>query len=210
MAQSHRFWNWIARRYARASVADVASYEEKLRRTRARLEPHFKVLEFGCGTGTTALHHAPFVAEIRGVDASPKMIEICREKAEADGAENVRFDVASIEDLDQPPVSLDAVLGMSILHLVDDHRAVIASVYEMLRPGGLFFSSTICLEGRAKFLRGVVLPAGHAIGILPRIHALSRDGLVRDMEQAGFVIEDNWQPGDDPGKAVFLIARKPG
>ncbi len=30
----------------------------------------------GCGTGTTALIHAPFVKHITGIDISPNMLEI--------------------------------------------------------------------------------------------------------------------------------------
>ncbi len=209
MAQSHRFWNWIARRYARMPVRDDASYREKLRRTQAVLQPDWSVLEFGCGTGTTALEHAPHVTEIRGIDSAPKMIEICRERARTTGCDNASFDIAAIDGLDQPDSSLDAVLGMSILHLVDDRDAVIASVHRMLRPGGVFISSTICLEGQARLFRRVILPMANLVGVLPRIHAFSRTDLIAALEAAGFEIEDNWQPDEDATKAVFVIARKP-
>ncbi|MDV7142479.1 class I SAM-dependent methyltransferase [Tropicimonas sp. TH_r6] len=209
MAQSHRFWNWIARRYARMPIRDQASYREKLDRTQAVLQSDWDVLEFGCGTGTTALEHAPHVAEIRGIDSAPKMIEICRERAAAAGCANASFDLAAIDRLDQPDSSLDAVLGMSILHLVDDRDAVIANVFRMLRPGGAFISSTICLEGQARLFRQVILPIGNFLGVLPRIHAFSRTNLIAAFEAAGYEIEENWQPDEDPMKAVFVIARKP-
>jgi ubiquinone/menaquinone biosynthesis C-methylase UbiE len=81
MTPDARFWNRIARRYARMKVPDEASYRHKLDRTRAYLGPGPEVFEFGCGTGTTALHHAPHVAHVRAVDISPAMIAIAREKA---------------------------------------------------------------------------------------------------------------------------------
>jgi SAM-dependent methyltransferase len=92
-----RFWNRFARRYARMKVPDEASYRHKLDRTRAYLTPQARVFEFGCGTGTTALHHAPHVAHVRGVDFAPEMIAIAREKAAAQGAANAEFAVGTVE-----------------------------------------------------------------------------------------------------------------
>ncbi|SDK46925.1 class I SAM-dependent DNA methyltransferase [Aliiruegeria lutimaris] len=209
MAHSHRFWNWIARRYARTPIRDEAAYREKLRRTQAVLQPDWNVLEFGCGTGSTALEHAPHVASIRGIDSAPKMIDICREKLDAGAVPNATFDVDAIDTLDAEDGIYDAVLGMSILHLVDDRDAVIGKVHRLLKPGGVFVSSTMCLEGQARLLTNTLLPLGNLLGLLPRIHAFSRNGLIDALTTAGFEIEENWQPDDDSMKAVFVIARKP-
>ena len=43
-----------------------------------------EVLEFGCGTGGTAIIHAPYVKHIRAIDISGNMIAIAKGKAEAD------------------------------------------------------------------------------------------------------------------------------
>jgi ubiquinone/menaquinone biosynthesis C-methylase UbiE len=80
-----RFWDKVAERYARRPVDDEAAYQHKLQVTRDYLTPGMTVLEFGCGTGTTALAHAPFVKRILATDVSPKMIEIARRKADAGG-----------------------------------------------------------------------------------------------------------------------------
>ena len=39
------------------------------------------MLEFACGTGLITLRLAPHVAHIRGIDISPQMADIAREKA---------------------------------------------------------------------------------------------------------------------------------
>ncbi len=70
MAKLSRFWEWHAKRYAKQKVGDEASYQNKLKLTQERLKPNMEVLEFGCGTGTTALTHAPFVNNIRAIDGS--------------------------------------------------------------------------------------------------------------------------------------------
>jgi cyclopropane fatty-acyl-phospholipid synthase-like methyltransferase len=61
MTTSPRFWNWMAKRYARQPVANEAAYRQKLETARSYLRPDMNVLEFGCGTGSTALLHAPHV-----------------------------------------------------------------------------------------------------------------------------------------------------
>ena len=71
-----RFWNRVARKYAALPIADVAGYERSLERTRSYLRPTDKVLEFGCGTGGTALKLAPSVASIVATDISGEMIAI--------------------------------------------------------------------------------------------------------------------------------------
>ncbi len=51
MDRSARFWDRIAKRYARTPVADEAAYQRKLKITRGYLRPDMEVMEFGCGTG---------------------------------------------------------------------------------------------------------------------------------------------------------------
>lgn len=151
MAQASGFWDRHAKGYAKKPVADEAAYQKKLRITQDYLKPDMEVLEFGCGTGTTALIHAPYVRHIRAVDISGKMLEIARNKAAAKNITNVTFEQAGIDDLSAADASYDAVMGHSILHLLQDKESVIARVFKMLNPGGIFVSSTVCLGGKMPF-----------------------------------------------------------
>ncbi len=82
MTTSSKFWDKIAEKYSKQPIADEASYQKKLEVTRGYLQPEMEVLEFGCGTGSTALIHAPYVKHIRAIDISSKMIAIAKAKAE--------------------------------------------------------------------------------------------------------------------------------
>ena len=82
------FWDKIAPKYAKKPVADPAAYEAKLDRVRALLRAEDRVLEIGCGTGSTALTLAPNVAEITATDISGGMIAIAEDKHAAAGVEN--------------------------------------------------------------------------------------------------------------------------
>lgn len=87
----------MAEGYAKKPVSDQATYEKKLEITRSYLRPDMDVLEFGCGTGSTAIAHAPYVEHILATDISSKMVEIARGKAETSGIQNVTFQQATLE-----------------------------------------------------------------------------------------------------------------
>jgi ubiquinone/menaquinone biosynthesis C-methylase UbiE len=78
------------------------------------------------------------VKHILAIDISSNMIEIARGKADAEEIENITFERSAIEELDVPDRSLDAVLALSVLHLLSDWQMVISRVHNMLKPGGIF------------------------------------------------------------------------
>ena len=164
MAKPVTFWNRIANRYAKQPIADEAAYQKKLEVTRSYFRPEMEVLEFGCGTGLTAISHAPHVTHIQAIDISPKMLEIARARADEAQVNNVTFECATIESFEAPEASLDAVLGLSILHLLKDKEAAIAKVYQMLKPSGLFVSSTVCAHGTLKLMK-LILPIGQFVRV---------------------------------------------
>lgn len=199
------FWDRLAKRYARMPIPDQASYETKLEKTRAFLRPDSRVLEFGCGTGSTALLHAPHVALVHAIDYSPRMLEIARGKAGAAGVTNLTFAQATLAELDSPAGSWDVILGMSVLHLLPDRVQTLARVHHLLKPGGVFISSTICI-GDASWPMRVLAPVFRALPLLPSISSLTLSQLKGELERAGFKIEDCWRPGVN--KAAFIVARK--
>ena len=205
MSSSARFWDRIAERYSRKPVADEAAYQKKLEITRTYFGPETEVLEFGCGTGSTAIVHAPHVRRIRAIDISPKMIEICNRKAAETGIDNISFEVGTIEELDDSDQSFDVVLGLSILHLLEDKEAAIAKVHRTLRAGGVFVSSTACIADTMKFLK-LIAPIGRRLGLIPYLDIFTTEELVESLSGAGFELDHQWQPGK--GQAVFIAAKK--
>jgi ubiquinone/menaquinone biosynthesis C-methylase UbiE len=165
------------------------------------------VLEFGCGTGSTALVHAPYVKHYLAVDVSDKMIEIAENKLTNTEIDNLEFKVSAIEDFNASQASFDAVLGLSILHLLDDPQATINHVFDVLTPGGLFVSSSPDLSGWMRMFQPI-WPIGVWLGVIPKIQFFSHDNLVSDMQKAGFIIEKHWIP-EQSKRTSFIIARKP-
>lgn len=208
MSNQAKIWDRFAKGYAKRPVADQQTYEKKLEVTRGYLRPNMEVLEFGCGTGSTALIHAPYVKHILAIDISSKMIEIAQGKADAAGVENITFKQQTIDELEVAEASFDAVLGLSILHLLKNKEDAIAKVYRSLKPGGIFVSSTGCLAGSMSILK-VILPIGHFLGLLPLVQFFTVKELTDSLTSAGFEIDHHWQPGKGKVKSVFIVAKKP-
>ncbi len=204
MNHSAKFWDKIAEGYSKEPIADEASYQKKLQVTREYFKPDMEVLEFGCGTGSTAIAHAPYVKHIRAIDISSKMIEIAQGKAEAANIKNVIFEQLSIDELTVSDETLDVVLGLSILHLLENKEEVIAKVYKMLKPGGIFVTSTACLGDTMKWFK-VIAPIGIFLGLMPLVKVFTTKELSDSLTDAGFTINYHWQPSQSISKGVFKL-----
>ena len=205
MNHPSKFWDKIAERYSKTPIANQAAYQEKLQVMREYFQPDMEVLEFGCGTGSTAIDHAPYVKHIQAIDISSGMLEIAEGKADVENVKNVTFAQSAIDEFCVPEQSFDAVLGLSILHLLDNKEAVVAKVHRLLKPGGVFVTSTACIGDSMKFLK-LILPIGKFFGLIPLVKVFTKKELVESFTDAGFEIDYQWQPGKRD--AVFTVAKK--
>lgn len=200
-----KFWDVIAKKYARDPVANQAAYEKKLEITRQYMHPDMQVAEIGCGTGSTAIAHAPFVAHIDASDLSTKMLQIAKSKATALNINNINFSQVKAEDIKSAPSTYDMVMAHSLLHLLENKEQMISDIYQMLKPGGIFISSTMCAVNQmpAKF----ILPIGNFLGLLPLVNFFDKQHLLTSITNAGFEIEQQFKP--DTGESLFVVAKKP-
>ena len=204
MDPAAKFWDRIAERYSKRPVADEDAYQKKLQVTQEYFRPDMEVLEVGCGTGSTAITHAPYVKHIHAIDISSKMIEIAQGKAAAKNVTNITFKCCGIDEFSLPDHSLDVVLGLSLLHLLDNREEVIARMYKMLKPGGIFVTSTTCLGDSMKLFK-LVAPIGTFFGLMPLVKVFTARELETSLTDAGFMIDYQWQPAKN--KAVFIVAQ---
>ena len=205
MDRETAFWNNQADKYEQRPISDEAAYEKKLEATRKYLQPDMDVLEIGCGTGTTAIAHAPFVGHIRATDLSPRMIEIATDKATAAGIDNVTFEALSVDALEAPGASIDVVMAHNILHLIEDKERAIADIHTMLKPGGVFVTSTPCIGDMMLPLR-LIVPVGRLLRLIPPVKVFPVAELKDSLDNAGFEIDYEWQP--KKSAAAFIVCRK--
>lgn len=205
MVKTVDFWDARAQGYAKSPVGDEEAYKEKLATTQRYFDANSQVVEFGCGTGTTAIHHAPFVQRIVATDISSNMIEIARQKAVAADITNVEFHCTALEDFEAEDASFDVVMAHSILHLLEDPEQAIKLSYRLLKPGGVFVTSTACLGDSFSHWK-VLLLIGKLFRQVPYVNVLKRETLSHYLSDAGFKVELEWDPKK---QAAFIILNKP-
>lgn len=210
MTADARFWNRIAPKYAEAPIRDLDAYRYTLERTRSYLQDSDRVLELGCGTGSTAIALAPTAGEIIATDLSEEMLKVGRERAWNAAAANVDFSCCDV--LSAPDGPFDAVMAFNLLHLVPDLEAALDAIAAKLPAGGLFISKTPCLgeaRGTWKYwMYTVAIPLMRLAGKAPSyVDFLDIRTLEAAVQRAGFeIIETGNYPADTPGR--YLVARR--
>lgn len=202
------FWNKHAEGYAKRPVPNEAIYQQKLAMTQKVFHPDMSVMEYGCGTGSTALVHAPYVKRYLAIDVSDKMIDIAKRKLAETDLDNLSFEVNAIESFGQSNAQFDAILALSILHLLDDPVANIQQAYQLLKPNGIYVASIPSLSGWLRLFQPL-WPIGVATGLIPKIQFHSHDQWLSLLKNAGFEIDTHWIP-EESKRTSFVIARKPG
>lgn len=99
-----------------------------------------RVLDVGCGAGSTAQRLVAAQLSVTGIDLSSKQIEIARTTEPR--ADFMVADMTQLDSLFQPE-SFDGVCAFySIIHLERDlHLTVFRQIYGLLKPGGVFVAS---------------------------------------------------------------------
>ena len=124
----------LARRY------DATTRRIDRKRRRAidllRLQPGQIVLDAACGTGSALENLARLVGpggRVVGVEQSPEMIALARQRCAVPGLQNVSLLEAPVEDA-RIPGPLDAIL-FSFAHDVLQSSAALVNVFDAARPG---------------------------------------------------------------------------
>jgi len=204
---AEKFWDNTAEKYAKSPIGNEEVYREKLEATQKYLNVESEVLELGCGTGTTSIHHAPLVKHILATDISNSMLDVGRSRASEAGIENVTFQQSTVEKLEAEPSSFDVVLALNILHLIEDPAAAVNKVSILLKPGGVFVTGTPCLGDVLINYYRILIPLMRLLGKAPPVHYVKRSGLEGYFAGAGLEIDFQRPPAK--GEAAFIIVKKP-
>jgi ubiquinone/menaquinone biosynthesis C-methylase UbiE len=128
-----RYYGRIAHRYD-----EYVGYFEKLLVGDGRRwvcsQARGDVLELAIGTGRN-LPYYPSDVRLTGVDLTPAMIELARQRADALGR-MIHLRVGDAQALDLPDARFDTVVATLALSSIPDERQAVAEARRVLRPGG--------------------------------------------------------------------------
>lgn len=99
--------------------------------------PGLKVLDLGCGDGTTALPAAQLGADVLGVDISSNLVEAGNKRAKEQGLTNLRFqegDASNLNELNDH--SFDLVVSIFGAMFAPKPFEVAKEMVRVTRPGG--------------------------------------------------------------------------
>ncbi|MPZ92684.1 MAG: methyltransferase domain-containing protein [Actinobacteria bacterium] len=134
----------------------------------AGLKPGHRVLDVGCGHGTSTLEVAQRVGpagRVAGVDISAAMLEPARKRVAAAGVDNIELVQADAQVHAFEAGSFDAVISRFGTMFFEDPRAAFANLARALRPGGrLVF---VCWQDPLKS-EWVAVALGAAVAALGR------------------------------------------
>lgn len=112
--------------------------------------------DFGCGSGEMACLLGLLGYRVTGIDVSPDLIEVARERARMEGVEDrVEFIVADAATAPITDGAFDAVLAMSVVHHMSTEDALNA-LERLLRPGGrIAFLEPVAYSKTLQWLRNL-------------------------------------------------------
>jgi ubiquinone/menaquinone biosynthesis C-methylase UbiE len=132
-ARALRVWQKVAPRYDRdIRVLELVQLGGGREWIGARARGH--VLDVAIGTGRNLPHYPPDVS-VTGIDLSPAMLAIARERA-AQLGRVVRLHEGDAQALPYSPGRFDTVVCTLSLCAIPDPAAAISEMHRVLRPGG--------------------------------------------------------------------------
>ncbi len=211
MNKVENFWDGSAGNYDRTEERFEGIHSKSRECAKKHLKSSDSVLDYGCGTGTTACEIASAVKEVHGIDISSGMIELAREKANSANIENADFAQADIFDERYRAESFEVILAFNVLHTVPDPQRVVRRAHQLLKPGGLIISVTPCFRDRISFLvrmQILLVQVLCMVGVIPiPIRRLQSSDLNSLLLEGGFHVVDNEMLFQNVS-SYFLVAKK--
>lgn len=143
--------------------------------------PPGRVLDVGCGDGRTVRALQAVGWEAVGIDPDPTSISAARRSGALDARST------SIEDLDEPTGSYDAVISVHSIEHMTEPSSFLRHAHRLLAPGGVL---SVVTPNSNSWLLARQGPGWRGLEAPRHLQVLSPDGLRRLVETMGFEVLD--------------------
>jgi SAM-dependent methyltransferase len=193
----------VAREYD-AALAGTPLLEFDLRFADRHFPTPGRLVDLGCGTGRLLVHFARRGFSCLGVDLSPAMLDVVREKADREGLAIDRLQANLVELDPLPDAGFDyAACLFSTLGMIrgrENRAKFLAHVRRILKPGGVFvlhahnvrYRLGLGLGKRGEEPGDRTMPQ-HRGGAELTLHHYTRSELAAELAAAGFRVRE-WLP----------------
>ncbi len=169
------------------------------------LEKDNYLLDFGCGSGAITNKLAKITKSIEAIDISQGMLEFAQRQAEENSIENINYLQTSIFDERFKDESFDVILAFNVLHYIEDMPHLIERINSLLKPNGIFISSTACLKEKRSLLKYLVFVLTK-LGIMPKTNFYKKNELETLIKNGNFDIMKSEKISKLP--EYFIVSRK--
>ncbi|WP_052598073.1 bifunctional 2-polyprenyl-6-hydroxyphenol methylase/3-demethylubiquinol 3-O-methyltransferase UbiG [Aureispira sp. CCB-QB1] len=201
MYSSENFWNRVSS-HSSDKIGKIGL--QIIHRTTSYLNKSDTVLDFGCGSGLISIELAKAAQDIVAIDTSEKMIKIAQDKSN-NIPQKISFLYTDLFDQRFKNNSFDIILAFNVLHYVPDTKKTLKKIYTLLKPNGIFISSTACL-GEKRSLPRIFMTVLLKLGIMPTTNFYTKIKLQQSIQQSGFFIKEQRELSNLP--ELFLVAQK--
>jgi len=142
------------------------------------LKEGMTVCDMGCGNGYHTLRLARLVGEkgrVLAVDIQPEMLDLLKERAEAEKIANVQPILGTLTDPKLPPGKLDLILCVDVYHEFSHPVHMLAAMRKSLKPGG----KLVLVEFREEDPQVPILP----------LHKMSKKQILKELLANGYKLD---------------------
>jgi ubiquinone/menaquinone biosynthesis C-methylase UbiE len=146
-----------------------------------KIEPGDTVCDMGCGNGFYAVRIAKLLGErgkVIAVDIQREMLELLKERAEAERVTNIETVLGTIVDPKLPEASIDLMLLVDVYHEFSHPEEMLAAIRKSLKPSG----RVALVEFRAEDLKVPIKP----------LHKMSKAQIMKEFPTNGFKLVEEF------------------